>query len=193
MRCTLAFLLAAACAAAHADSWPSAAPARVTSRDGTIVVHMTPGNSIGDVVGFAGADKGPYAQATYSRRGAEGNDLRYQAIKLLNPVAPVFVAVNDTGELVTLDNWHNMGYGKVVVVYAADGKLRRSYQLADMYSPEEIKQFPLSVSSVWWRCPVEPVFDAPALVLNVRDRIGNVLAIEMKSGLVRRVARHAGC
>lgn len=39
-------------------------------------------------------------------------------VTLLNPVAPMEYFVTDGGFLMTLDNWHNMGYSKVVVIYS---------------------------------------------------------------------------
>lgn len=186
-------LALAAANVARADSWPNAVAMGVASRDGKTVVRVQPGTSIGDTMGFAGAARGPYAQASYYR--AEGDDKfsRYQAIILLNPVAPVFIAVSNAGELVTLDNWHNMGYGAVVVVYGPDGKARRSHTLADIYSAEDIHRFQRSTSSIWWRCPEEPALDARTTVLNVRDKLGTVLAVDMKTGLVMKTGKHQGC
>jgi hypothetical protein len=186
-------LVLAAGSAARADSWPNAVAMGVASRDGRTVVRVQPGTSIGDTLGFAGAGKGPYAQASYYRLDGDDKFSRYQAITLLNPVAPVFIAVSNAGELVTLDNWHNMGYGAVVVVYGPDGKIRRSHTLADLYSPEEINRFQRSTSSVWWRCPEEPALDARTTLMNVRDKLGNVLAVDMKTGHVMKNGKHHGC
>jgi hypothetical protein len=49
-----------------------------------------------------------------------------------------------------LDNWHNEGYGAVIVLYHWDGTLVRTYQLADLFPKKEIDSFPMSESSVWW-------------------------------------------
>jgi len=62
----------------------------------------------------------------------------------------VAVYVSNHGDLVTLDNWHNEGYGAVLVLYHWDGKIVKSYQLADLFSKKEIDSFPMSVSSIWW-------------------------------------------
>jgi hypothetical protein len=70
---------------------------------------------------------------------------------LLNPVAPVEFFVTDNGVLITLDNWHNMGYGKVVVFYTPDGKPIRAYELSDLFTKSEIEGFSHSVSSIRWR------------------------------------------
>jgi hypothetical protein len=53
-------------------------------------------------------------------------------------VAPVDFFVSNTGEFVTLDNWNNRGYGAVLVLYRADGKLVRSYKLSDLFTKKEI-------------------------------------------------------
>lgn len=196
MRSLIALFLLPAFAAvgvARADSWPNAAPTAAVSRDAKSLVRVQPGTSIGDTVGFAGAGKGPYAQASYFRLEGDDRFSRYQAIPLLNPVAPVFIAMSNTGELVTLDNWHNMGHGAVVVVYGRDGKVTRSHTLAAIYSPEEIDRFPRSTSSIWWRCPEEPSLDARTTVLNVRDKLGAVLAVDLKTGLVMKTGKHQGC
>lgn len=74
-----------------------------------------------------------------------------QEISLVNPVAPVKFLVTDRGYLVTLDNWHNMGYGQVVVSYRPDGQRVAEYELKDLFSSEEIAAFQTSVSSIWWR------------------------------------------
>ena len=57
------------------------------------------------------------------------NDRSYRlaaTAPLLNPVAPVDFFVTDRGFLITLDNWHNLGYGKVVAFYTAE--LKSSYE-----------------------------------------------------------------
>lgn len=66
-------------------------------------------------------------------------------------MAPVEFLVADGGQLVTVDNWHNVGHGKVVAIYEASGKLLHAYELRDLFTPEEILRFPHSVSSIHWR------------------------------------------
>lgn len=136
-----------------ADSWVAATPNVVASPDGDTLVRVVPGQSLGDTVGFSGAGKGEFARATYYRRNT-GNDTyeAFRTIELGNPIAPVDAYVNNTGMLVTLDNWHNAGYGKVVVIYDRNGELLRSLELEDLYSDSEIGRILTSVSSRWWRC-----------------------------------------
>jgi hypothetical protein len=69
----------------------------------------------------------------------------------MNPVAPTEFFVTNRGFLVTLDNWHNMGFGKVAVFYSAEGLPLRSYELADLFVGAEVDGFQHSASSIWWR------------------------------------------
>ncbi len=73
------------------------------------------------------------------------------AATLLNPVAPVRSFVSNAGRLATLDNWHNAGFGKVVAIYDAQGRLVKAYELAELFSPAVVKAMPRSVSSIHWR------------------------------------------
>jgi hypothetical protein len=114
-------------------------------------VRVLPGKSLGDTFGFSGAAKGPFAAAEFYRLA---NDRSYRltaTVPLLNPVAPADFFVTDSGSLITLDNWHNMGYGKVVAFYSPQGKPIRSYELSDLFTEKEIERFGHSVSSIQWR------------------------------------------
>ena len=70
--------------------------------------------------------------------------------KLINPVAPVEVYVSDGGYLVTMDNWHEVGYGAVVAIYNPTGRLLRHWSLQELFKPEELLRLTHSVSSIWW-------------------------------------------
>jgi len=188
----LALLLA--CLPALGDSWASATQAGVSSPSGQIIVRVIPGTSIGDVHGFAGAPKGKFAAGLYYRLSEAGEYVRYQEVALVNPVAPVFIAVSDSGELVTLDNWHNMGMGKAVVVYRPDGQVLRSWELSQIYGKDELQKMPISVSSVWWRCALPPVLQARPSLLGFHDVLGNLVDVDLKTGAVsKRPAKEKKC
>lgn len=174
-------LLCVASAGTHADSWPGATVKAVASDNGEIVVRIIPGNSIGDTYGFAGAPKGRFASAQWFRYRDNRYEL-YQSIDLLNPVAPIQAAVANDGTLITLDNWHNVGFGAVVAIYAPDGKLRRSYRLADLYPPATIEKIDRSVSSIWWRCGKGEPSISPANVLRIDDALGGRFAFRLQNG-----------
>lgn len=134
-----------------ADSWPRAQTKEVFSESREYFVRIIPGASIGETVGFAGAEKGKHATAEFYRREADKSYKLITQIILLNPVAPVEFFVSNHGQLVTLDNWHNVGYGKVVALYDAQGRAIQSYELRDLFQPEEIEKLSHSVSSIHWR------------------------------------------
>lgn len=152
-RATLASLLTAAFLApqARGDDWPAPHTKEVFSESREHFVRVLPGESLGDTFGFAGARKGRYAAAEFYRRAPDRSYRLVAGAKLSNPVAPVEFLVADGGQLITIDNWHNVGYGKVIALYEASGKLLRAYELRDLFTPEEIQRFPHSVSSIHWR------------------------------------------
>lgn len=150
LRVSLVLLLLAA-APARADSWAGPVTKEVFSASREYFVRVVPGKSLGDTFGFAGEKKGPYARAEFYRRAPDRSYQLAAEATLLNPVAPLEFFVADNGHLFTLDNWHNVGYGKVVAIYDARGRPIRAYQLRELFDAEEIKRFPHSVSSIHWR------------------------------------------
>ena len=155
---------------ANADSWASPRVREVFSESREYLVRILPGESFGDTLGFAGEKKGKYATAEFYRRA---KDRSYQLVAeatLLNPVAPVEFSVADNGHLLTIDNWHNVGYGKVVCLYDSRGKPIRSYELRELFQPEEIEGFPRSASSLHWRKgPVYIRPDQKTVLITVRS------------------------
>jgi hypothetical protein len=133
------------------DEWPAPVIREVFSPSRTYFVRVVPGKSFGDTVGFSGAAKGPFATAEFYRLEKDRSYRLSATATLLNPVAPAECFVTDKGFLITLDNWHNMGYGKVVALYTAEGKPIRSYELSDLFTKSEIEGFGHSVSSIEWR------------------------------------------
>jgi hypothetical protein len=166
----LGSFLAVVASIANADSWASPRIREAFSESREHFVRVLPGKSVGDTFGFAGEKKGRYATAEFYRHA---KDRSYQLIaeaSLLNPVAPVEFLVADSGNLVAIDNWHNLGYGKVVSIYDSRGKLIRAYELRDLFQPEEINRFPHSVSSIHWRNgPVYIRPDQKTVLITVRD------------------------
>jgi hypothetical protein len=162
--------------AASADEWASPQIREVFCRSRHYWVRVTPGKSIGDTVGFQGAQKGPYARAElYEQRADRSYGLMYE-ITLLNPVAPVDFFVTDRGYLITLDNWHNMGYGSIACFYSPAGKLIQSYKLRDLFSKAEIDAARTSVSSIWWRVPPTYVREEErSLYVGTNDHGGSII------------------
>lgn len=135
-------MLVAVASDAYADEWPQPTESGVISPDGRIAVLLTQGTSWGEVWGFAGSPVGQHARSRFFRlEGDERTYSLYQELEPLNPVAPVFAAVSNDGALVTLDNWHNMGFGPVLAIYSPSGAVIHSYTLEELYRPEQIGKF----------------------------------------------------
>jgi hypothetical protein len=125
---------------ARADDWPAPRTKEVFSESREYFVRVLPGSM-----------KGRHASAEFYRRAPDRSYRLVAEATLLNPVAPLEFLVADSGHLFTLDNWHNVGYGKVVAIYDARGKPIRAYELRELFDAEGIKRFPHSVSSIHWR------------------------------------------
>ena len=180
LRLLAPLLLAAAFAApARADDWAGPVVTEVFSASRDHFVRVTPGTSIGDTIGFAGSAKGPYAAAEFYARQP---DLSYRLMHkatLLNPVAPVRVFVSDDGRLATVDNWHNLGFGKVVAIYASDGRLVKAYELAELFPAAAVEAMPHSVSSIHWRGEANYIRDGQrTLYVHAANEGGFVFGLE---------------
>jgi hypothetical protein len=134
----------------RADDWPGPTVREVFSKDRGYFVRVTPGESYGETWGFKGAKVGRHATAAFFRVQADGGYHLERERELVNPVAPVEFFVSNAGDLVTLDNWHNVGYGVILAVYRSDGKQVQGYRLEDLFGKVEIGGFSHSVSSIWW-------------------------------------------
>ena len=190
---TLVFLAGAfaLAAPAHADSWVRPQVREVFSADRDHFVRVIPGDNLGETVGFAGAAKGANATAEYYRRQPDKSYRLTAAATLLNPVAPVDLFVTNGGQLATVDNWHNRGYGKVVAVYDATGRLVKAYALADLFAADEIDAAQHSVSSIaWHQGPVYINQDQRTLYLMVAS--GRDMVIGLESGRYAYCETRAG-
>ena len=167
---------------ARADSWAQATVTEVFSESREWFVRIVPGSSLGDTVGFTGSPKGPYATAEWYRRDADRSYRFRQEITLVNPVAPVTFLVTNRGYLTTYDNWHNMGYGPVVVSYRPDGQRQSAYELKDLFTADEIADFQTSVSSIWWRTETVYVREGQQSIYIALQVPGEELILEPETG-----------
>jgi hypothetical protein len=151
MRFSLLGFALAVLPAAQGDEWRAAVVREVFSQSRAYFVRVLPGKSFGDTVGFSGAAKGPFATAEFYRLEKDRSYRLAATAPLLNPVAPAEFFVRDSGSLITLDNWHNIGYGKVVAFYTPESKPIRACELSDLFTKSEIEGFGHRVSSIQWR------------------------------------------
>jgi hypothetical protein len=166
----------------RADDWPSLRVKEVFSASGEWFVRVNPGSSIGETFGFAGARKGKHATAEFYRRAPDRSYRLTTEMTLLNPVAPVLFLVTDRGYLVTLDNWHNMGYGKIVAAYAPSGSTVVASALKDIFPVADIGTFRTSTSSIWWRTETVYVRDGQQSIYVAMDDKGSELILEPETG-----------
>jgi hypothetical protein len=165
------------------DDWAGARPFHVFSESAKYFVRVTPGESVGDTVGFAGTRKGKFAQALYYALQADRSYKLLHEIRLQNPVAPVDLLLSDRGHFITFDNWHNLGFGKVVTIYAPTGKLVRSYELNQLYSVAPLEKIPTSVSSRHWRCqPIHFVEPKEQKSVYVPEVLGGYFVFSLATG-----------
>ena len=174
------------------DQWPAPQVREVWSPSRDHFVRVMPGKGVGETVGFSGAPTGPAAAAEFYRRAGDRSYRPVWMVSLANPVAPIDAFLTDRGYLATLDNWHNMGYGKVVAFYAPTGVLIRAYALADLFSAAEVDAMRKSVSSIWWRKPLAYVRpDQQTLYIEI-DGNGRELLFETETGAYQYCEPHDG-
>jgi hypothetical protein len=167
---------------ARADEWPAPQTREVWSRSRDYFVRVVPGRGIGETVGFRGAPTGPPATAELYRRERDRSYRPAWTVSLVNPVAPIDLFLTDRGYLATLDNWHNMGYGKVVAFYSPTGRLIRAYALEELFSAAEIEKLRHSVSAIWWRKPTAYVRPDQQTLYVMVDDAGRELVFETETG-----------
>jgi hypothetical protein len=86
------------------------------------------------------------------------------------------------GGLITIDNWHNLGVGDVLVIYSPDGKVVKRFGLRDLYSKDDIARVKTSTSSIQWRCPGLSTSLESANELWVDDSVGGRLVFKLETG-----------
>jgi hypothetical protein len=176
------------------DDWPGPQVQTVFSEDGSRFVRVTPGKSLGDTVGFAGAERGAPANARFYEIQADRSYELKAEVALLNPVAPVDLLLSESGYLITFDNWHNAGYGKVVAIYDSAGEPIASWELEQLYGPGKVERIRASASSRWWRCSPFGFADREKQTsVYVREVLGGVFVFELATGRFKYTEGTADC
>ncbi len=178
--------------AAQADSWKAAAVQARASANGQFVVRVVPGTSKGDVFGYAGEQKGPYATAEWHKFNGTSY-VKVAKASLLNPVAPVDIEVTNDGLLVALDNWHNLGVGAVVVIYKPSGTIAKKYALQDLYSKSDVARIQTSTSSIRWRCSGLSTSLESRNKLSIDDSLGGRFVFDLDSGAFEYDRKGGSC
>ena len=178
---------------AAADSWLPAESMSIISKSGKYVVHIVPGESLGEVYGFGGEKIGQHAKARYYRYRNDAYE-KYSEFDLLNPISPVIAEVANNGNLITIDNWHNIGYGYVIVVYSSKGQVINKYSLSNIYKESDLGGIERSTSSLWWRCKeIPPEMERHNRNYIIHDFAGNKLSLDVKSGEINSETGFGSC
>ena len=166
-----------------ADDWPAAKVQHVFSGNGLHFVRIVPGEGYGDTVGFKGSKTGAYARGEFYEKQPDRSYTLTADVVLQNPVAPVDVLLSNRGYLLTFDNWHNAGYGKVVAIYRPNGELVRTYEVDALYPAKQLEAIPTSVSSRWWRCrPFGFVDPDEQTKVYVFEHFGGTFTFDLSTG-----------
>ncbi len=146
----LLFWLCVGMSAAWADSWASPTTQEYRSSNDKYVARVVP----------AWAERRDLAPTvTVFEDNTEAGQQRWTAT-LSNNVSPVEAIVSDDGKfVVTLDNWHRVGYGEDVVAFYGKGGQIKKYSLEaitgdiaeGLGAGRFYQRFDHSVSSRWWR------------------------------------------
>jgi len=159
---------------ARADQWVTPTARTLRSPDQKLKAVITPA-----------ADGRSGATATIGEESQPG-----KTFTLSTRWMPVDVVLFDDGSLLALDDWHQLGYGKVATLYERDGTIRWSKTLVELVGQAVIASAQHSVSSIWWRrMPVEwslardgksgliTLFDENQLQLVLRDGSARIVAV----------------
>lgn len=177
-----------------ADDWPGAQVRHVFSENGRYFVRIVPGESYGDTYGFKGSKTGAYARGEFHEKQPDRSYKLTADVALQNPVAPVESLLSNRGYLLTFDNWHNAGYGKVVAIYRPNGELVRAYELEALYSAKQIKAIRTSESSRWWRCRPFGFVDPDAQTkVYVFEHFGGTFVFDLSTGQQEYHPGQASC
>lgn len=159
---------------ARADEWVTPTTKTLTSPNKKWVAVITPAR-----------DPKAGVKATITPAGGQPT-----TITLASKWAPVDAVLFDDGTLLTLDQWHQLGYGKVAQLYERDGTVRWSKTLQELVGQTFIETADHSVSSIWWRkTPLEwslskdgktgliTLFDENQLQLTVKDGTAIIVVV----------------
>ncbi|MEQ1545797.1 hypothetical protein [Methyloglobulus sp.] len=179
MRKLIVFYLFTLSIICYADKWTLPSEITATSPDAQYFIKVIPGNNYGKSYSFEGAKINGYnAEASLYKVIGKSKFRLKSKFFLKNPVAPVDIYVNNQGKTITLDNWSNLGYGAIWVIYQTDGKVIKEWGLKDLYSDAEIDKIQRTVSSIWWRCD-EPKLDSNTNKFTVKGVLEHEFSLDL--------------
>lgn len=171
------------------DTWSSAGTRIASSTNGDALVRVSPNDDIT-----------PPIALVYDFDAATESYLLKSKFPLRNLIMPYLLAVTPKAKrVVVVEDWGGLGYGRdAIAVYEKDGKVLWHWSLKDLFTSEEILQFPRTTSSIWWVESVTIVKTAnggySAMISPVRSHLGqpvntvfNRLLVDLDTGKVTRL------
>jgi hypothetical protein len=163
-----------------ADSWDPPETYEATSPSGNLRLRIDP----------AGDEIDSRASATLYAVRAWLPDRRVWSIDLENPVLPASAYVSDSGRVVTLDEWFDVGMSpRCVVLYDSAGRHIRSLSLSDIATEEERARMWESSSTKEWRGRAGFSKDSRWFEIELRafEFSGEMPDLEIKRPLLRKI------
>ena len=173
-------VLGSSMGAAMAQDWTGPGTSEVFSRDRSHFVRIIPGVPVDEATNGGSAVKERLATAEFYQRAPDRSYRFAVQATLARTVAPVDFYVSDRGYLVVLDNWRSLGQGVVVSLFDPHGKPIRSYELAELFDPDELAGLPRRVSSAlrWRQGPAYVRPDQTTLLVTVNSNAHFLFGME---------------
>ncbi|MDA1263935.1 MAG: tetratricopeptide repeat protein [Planctomycetota bacterium] len=168
------------------DSWAPPSKVVAASADGAWSVTITPGKCTACGPHHTGEHNGTHATAKLSGPKVE------REFELQYALMPVTAALTGEGDLYCFDHWGQLGHGKCLVRYGADGNVRWSRTLEQVLTADQLKQVPQSISSrAWLRSETRVEESSDAVVVSLWN--GDRLHLDRDTGASRyeEVTDHA--
>ena len=130
-----------------ADEWPAPHPVSFHSRGFVYVAEIFPPKS------RQNPDEKPvcyFYQMGYPGTAWDVAPTLKWTAGLVNEQMPYEAVVSMDGQLVTLNEWANVGFQNAVVIYDLNGKLVKSYDLDSLLPKEDVNNVERSESSRHW-------------------------------------------
>ncbi|MDD5774098.1 MAG: hypothetical protein PHX78_11600 [bacterium] len=101
---------------------------------------------------------------------------------LINDTAPAGALISDSGYVITLNEWSNIGKLPIVIYSPDKGNLIKAHNLESLGLDDDYMHIQQSVSSYWWNGDSISFFHPEYDVLYIRLDYGKILMINLTNG-----------
>jgi hypothetical protein len=174
--------------ASRADLWPAPHNTVFASKYGSHGVGIRVKNKSADEIDQETATK-PQGERQYLhvtarlfRLDEPGNPNPQTIWQKPIPFVPSQVLVSDSGDVVSIDEYFQLGYRHALVVFNRQGDIIADYKLEDLLTPTEIKwRVQCTVSSRHWMMGAVTDFTYGSFLL-IRLKWGKLITVDLDSG-----------